>query len=668
MTSTSGISDMALQMSSQGHAIATSAAPVIHFQAIAQDMESLDVKDEKEEENSMAMGQAVVSCLQTIGGVTGTVNQDMDALGIVIEEVQIMEEVEWHQEEIPVIQFRQLCRICAVETPNLIAIFGEEGSSLRIAEKIYWHLPIEVKEDDNLPLTICTSCATSLNSWHELATSSIEADEKLRKIFNITEPSLNKVTEIIPNERATKRSTIPIDQLSKAIELLKRTKEPGESEEDKTQKNCEDDCLDGTDIKLSIPPPEDSTSDTAEKSESSEFLDPSIFPSGYSRPQRQIKRKFPEGCDIFLKSKIAGAMHDIMTKDDDDKNYEVRQKRRFHHKDWKCQTCGLVFGKKSSLIIHQQRKHSSQNFSCSYCDKTFRNDMSMRVHERSHTKMIDDKTEPSSFRSRFHLSEHMNVHTGRRPYACNVCGKHFHKKIQLRQHGSAHSGIQPFKCHLCGVRFNRRGNMTQHIKRHDRERKYSCRVCNEGFATLGAVLSHRKKHTKEEVENSIKNMNTVDDPEQVAYKCEVCGKLLAKKDSLAIHMRSHTGEKPFECGRKGALDVHMRTHTGERPFACDICGRRFTQKNDMLKHRRTHSPDRPTPCPHCGQMFSHKREYAKHQLLHIATTQAQVQHVEQVVEPTTQTVLITTADNLITYPEINVPVMENTQTLILHRY
>jgi hypothetical protein len=96
------------------------------------------------------MGQAVVSCLQTVGAGSEGASRILDSLGIVIEEVQIMEEVKWHQEEMPVqnqeecILVNQLCRVCALEAENVVSVFGEEGIKLQLAEKIHWHLPIVV--------------------------------------------------------------------------------------------------------------------------------------------------------------------------------------------------------------------------------------------------------------------------------------------------------------------------------------------------------------------------------------------------------------------------------------------------------------------------------------------------------------------------------------------
>lgn len=96
------------------------------------------------------MGQGVVSCLQTVGAGNEGSSSMLDQLGIVIEEVHMMEEAEWHEEKVPFhnqqehVVFNHLCRVCALETENLVSVFGEEGTKLKLAEKIHWHLPIEV--------------------------------------------------------------------------------------------------------------------------------------------------------------------------------------------------------------------------------------------------------------------------------------------------------------------------------------------------------------------------------------------------------------------------------------------------------------------------------------------------------------------------------------------
>lgn len=45
-----------------------------------------------------------------------------------------------------------------------------------------------------------------------------------------------------------------------------------------------------------------------------------------------------------------------------------------------------------------------------------------------------------------------------------------------------------------------------------------------------------------------------------------------------------------QCGKqfrfRSLLETHYRVHTGDRPFSCPVCGRGFTQKNNMYAHCR----------------------------------------------------------------------------------
>ncbi|XP_067012466.2 zinc finger protein 271 isoform X2 [Anabrus simplex] len=798
----------------------------------------------------------------------------------------------------------RLCRVCANENQDLVPVFGEQGMELQLNEKIQWHLPIEVKEDDKLPVKMCSTCVSLLNSWDDLIHCCLAADIKLHKMFK--DGSMQDHEDPKQNGRiewnASKRyAALRNSHMLRTMQLLPKDnnenpQEPGRDQQiipvglpqlsdDVIIQRMDDSMMRVGDVEMKEVGTVKIETLGDELEDGSKVVDVRIETLGHPQGNSSVKKNFQvtvpaeaTQTDSLLQSTIVGAIQDIMQKgeetgqeevndgeaeeeedDDDDEDEDedvdedtlaMRERRKNQRlKEFKCNICGYEAPRKSALLLHQRRKHPPQ-YACNYCDKIFNSILTMKIHERTHTRLqaksqeqtffvceycgkpfrskktlkehhisahsdekpyqcdkcdknygslssldihksthssetpclcdlcgktfkhvsnlrshkrshLDDMVKNrqvcakcgKGFRSRFHLSEHMNVHNGVRPYSCDICGKHFHKKIQLRQHGSAHSGTQPYKCHICGVKFNRRGNMTQHVKRHEQERKYTCRVCNESFPTLGAVLTHRKKHTELEVERSIQQQNGGDDPDQVAFKCEVCGKLLAKKETLNIHMRSHTGEKLFECTvcgkklsnkgtltyhmrsfhtgerphtcqfcgdgflskearlvherihtgekpyecqvcgmafrcssnlaqhsrvhsdarphpcphcdkrfqRKGALVVHIRTHTGERPYACDICGRAFTQKNDMLKHRRTHTHEKPFRCEQCGQVFSQKRDLTKHSLVHTVE-----QEPEQ--EQTTQTVVITTSDHLLTYPDINVPVLENAQTLILHRF
>ena len=68
---------------------------------------------------------------------------------------------------------------------------------------------------------------------------------------------------------------------------------------------------------------------------------------------------------------------------------------------------------------------------CIECKKVFASSSSMRYHQRV-------------------------VHSGEKPYKCNMCEKVFNRNDTLQTHIASHSDLKPFMCSVCGKQFGRR--------------------------------------------------------------------------------------------------------------------------------------------------------------------------------------------------------------------
>ncbi|KAK4873220.1 hypothetical protein RN001_015249 [Aquatica leii] len=278
--------------------------------------------------------------------------------------------------------------------------------------------------------------------------------------------------------------------------------------------------------------------------------------------------------------------------------------KRMHYpqnKAWKCDTCGKKYSSRNLLDEHINVHTGLRPYICATCGKDFASKYTFKAHEKTHEvrpRPFQCQHCNKSFLSQQNLSQHERTHLGIKEFSCQLCSKQFGSAHNLEVHSIVHTGYKPFVCGLCGKAFARKAEIRDHERTHTGERPYQCEYCGATFSQRSNLQSHKRA-------------THYDDKR---YKCEMCGKGFKRRRLLDYHIKAaHTGERPYKCQVCEATFVypehfkkHRRIHTGEKPFLCEVCGKAFNSRDNRNAHRFVHSDKKPYECLVCGAGFMRK--------------------------------------------------------------
>uniref|UniRef100_A0A669DWF0 Zinc finger and BTB domain-containing protein 41 n=1 Tax=Oreochromis niloticus TaxID=8128 RepID=A0A669DWF0_ORENI len=279
----------------------------------------------------------------------------------------------------------------------------------------------------------------------------------------------------------------------------------------------------------------------------------------------------------------------------------------------KCPKCDKTFDRAGKYESHTRVHTGEKPFQCDICLQRYSTKSNLTVHKKKHASDVpfQKKEHKCPFCNKLHASKKTLAKHVRRFHPDHI--QEFLTKRKRKSEG--------WKCAICFKTFTRKPHLEEHMILHSQDRPFKCSFCDEYFKSRFARLKHQEKfhlgpfpceicgRQFNDTGNRKRHIECTHGGKR-KWTCLVCGKSVRERTTLKEHLRIHSGEKPHLCSICGqsfrhgsSYRLHLRVHHDDKRYECDVCGKTFIRHDHLTKHQKIHSGEKAHQCEECGKCF-----------------------------------------------------------------